>query len=168
MITIQKSLTADSRTCDWTKVTKPALERSSRQHMDDVYTGLLFFEDLLGEAQVSHDNDKLTDIDGFHADFATGFQQQTWYENHKRATRHHLDKPEGVPKDVNLVDVIEHIVDFVMAGMARSGRVRPLELPDELLQRAFQNTVKLMKANVVVDDGKDEDHGCANHRSPGD
>lgn len=42
------------------------------------------------------------------------------------------------------------IENCVMAGMARSGEVYPLELPDELLQRAFQNTVELLKSNVEV------------------
>ena len=48
------------------------------------------------------------------------------------------------------MDVIEHVVDCVMAGMARSGSVYDLDLPDELLQRALKNTVELLKANVQV------------------
>jgi hypothetical protein len=38
-----------------------------------------------------------------------------------------------------------------MAGMARSGSVYPLSLPPELLERAFQNTVSLLKENVRVE-----------------
>ena len=37
-----------------------------------------------------------------------------------------------------------------MAGMGRSGSVYPLRLSPELLERAFQNTVELLKAQVVV------------------
>jgi RecG-like helicase len=43
------------------------------------------------------------------------------------------------------------IADCVMAGMARSGSVYPLELPTDVLVRAFQNTVELLKSKVVVE-----------------
>jgi hypothetical protein len=45
------------------------------------------------------------------------------------------------------------IVDCVMAGMARSGSVYDLKLPPEVLEKAFQNTVELLKSQVVVDHG---------------
>jgi len=61
-----------------------------------------------------------------------------------------LNMADGVPADVNLLDVLEHITDCVMAGMARSGSVTPLCLPDEVLQKAFANTVELLKSRVVV------------------
>jgi len=34
--------------------------------------------------------------------------------------------------------------------MARSGSVYPLEMTDEILQRALSNTVELLKGHVVV------------------
>jgi len=50
----------------------------------------------------------------------------------------------------------------VMAGMARSGSVYPLELPPELLARAFQNTVALLTAAVVVaDDSPSQERASA-------
>jgi hypothetical protein len=64
--------------------------------------------------------------------------------------RHHLQQEDGIPADVNLIDVLDFIADCVMAGMARSGSVYPLTLPPELLERAFQNTVTLLKSEVVV------------------
>jgi hypothetical protein len=57
---------------------------------------------------------------------------------------------DGVPADVNLIDVLDYIADCVMAGMARSGSVYPSALPPDLLTTAFQNTVALLKAQVVV------------------
>jgi hypothetical protein len=42
------------------------------------------------------------------------------------------------------------ICDCVMAGMARSGSVYPLKISAEVLRRAFENTVDLLKANVKV------------------
>ena len=37
-----------------------------------------------------------------------------------------------------------------MAGMARSGSVYALNIDPEVLMRAFQNTVELLKKNVEV------------------
>jgi hypothetical protein len=102
------------------------------------------------EAAGGHDYDKLSLINWFHEDFVTGFKQTGWWDNHRKIHRHHLNMADGVPDDVNLLDVLEHIADCVMAGMARSGSVYELKLPDELLQRAFQNTVELLKAQTVV------------------
>jgi hypothetical protein len=51
---------------------------------------------------------------------------------------------------VNLIDVIEYISDCVMAGMARSGSVFPLVASDELLRRAFENTVALLSSQITV------------------
>ena len=86
----------------------------------------------------------------FHADFATGFKQTTWWDRHRKISRHHLNMTDGVHEDVDLLDVLEHIVDCVMAGMARSGSVYELKLPDEVLQRAFRNTIERLKTHVRV------------------
>jgi len=150
MITIQKSATADTRTCDFAATTKETLLASSRQHIGDVVKALMFFSGKLGEAAGEHDYDKLTTIEWFHSDFVTGFKETGWWDNHRKIHRHHLGQEDGVPKDVNLLDVLEYIADCVMAGMARSGSVYDLTMPPELLERAFKNTVDLLKAQVVV------------------
>lgn len=150
MITINKSQTADTRTCDFANTPQDVLLASSRQHIMDVVKALAFFQAKLTEAAGQHDYDKLSTIDWFHHDFVTGFKETGWWDNHRRIHRHHLDKPDGVPPDVNLIDVLEHIADCVMAGMARSGSVYELKLSDELLQRAFRNTVDLLKSQVEV------------------
>ena len=151
MITIQPSQTADTRTCDFTRVTKDTLYASSKQHINDVRLALDFFMAKVREAGQCHDPDKLTDIDGFHADFVTGFKQTGWWDRHRKLNRHHLNAEDGIPDDVNLIDVLDYIADCVMAGMARSGSVYALKLPPELLERAFQNTVDLLKSHVVVE-----------------
>ena len=150
MIAIKKSETADTRTCDFRNVSKEKLLASSRQHIGDIVKALAFFSGKLTEAAGEHDYDKLTEIDWFHSDFVTGFEKTGWWDNHRKIHRHHIDKEDGVPKDVNLIDVIEHISDCVMAGMARSGSVYDLKLSDELLQKAFRNTVELLKREVQV------------------
>lgn len=151
MIKIRKSHTADTRTCDVTKVDKDTLLASSNQHIGDIREGMAFFSDALLRAGCAHDRDKIDGLDQFHADFVTGFKQTTWWDNHRKINRHHLNAEDGVPTDVNLVDVIEHIVDCVMAGMGRSGSVYALSLKPEVLERAFQNTVEMMKSEVEVE-----------------
>jgi hypothetical protein len=152
MIKIGKSETADTRTCDYANVSKATLLASSVQHIGDVGQALAFFSGLVTRQAVMHDTDKLTDIDGFHADFVTGFAQTGWWDRHRKLNRHHLQQEDGVPADVNLIDVLDFIADCVMAGMARSGSVYPLALSPELLERAFQNTVALLKSEVVVEE----------------
>jgi hypothetical protein len=151
VITIQKSETADTRTCDFANVSKETLLASSKQHIGDVRKALLFFMSRLDNLANVHDFDKLTDIDGFHRDFVTGFKQTEWWDMHRKVNRHHLNMADGVRKDVNLFDVLDFIADCVMAGMARSGSVYPLQLSAELLETAFQNTVALLKAEVIVE-----------------
>ncbi len=150
MIVIGKSETADTRTCDFASVSKETLLASSKQHIRDVHEALQFFSRLIAKALLAHDTDKLTDIDGFHADFVTGFNEHGWWDRHRRLNRHHLTEADGVPADVNLIDVLDFIADCVMAGMARSGGVYPLTLSPELLEAAFQNTVTLLKQQVVI------------------
>jgi hypothetical protein len=140
MIKIQKSETADTRTCDFSKVSKETLLASSKQHIRDVQQALDFFICRIDDAADRHDPDKITDIDGFHADFVTGFKQTGWWDRHRKLNRHHLTQDDGIPADVNLIDVLDFIADCVMAGMARSGSVYALNLPADLLERAFQNT----------------------------
>ena len=50
------------------------------------------------------------------------------------------------------MDVLEQIVDGVMAGMARTGRYEPRPLDPLLLQRAYDNTAKMLAEHVQVVD----------------
>lgn len=151
MIRIQKSETADTRTCDFANVSKETLLASSRQHIRDVQEAHQFFSRMIARAMLDHDTDKITDIDGFHADFVTGFKQTGWWDRHRKLNRHHLTAEDGIPVDVNLIDVLDFIADCVMASKAR-GSDFPIVLPPELLARAFEGTVELLKAQVVVDE----------------
>jgi len=151
MITIHKSPTADTRTCDFANTSKETLLASSYEHIADVREAIFFMQDKLLEAAEVHDHDKIGDIDGFHRDFVTGFKQTEWWDKHRKVNRHHLLQADGVPADVNLIDVLDMICDCVMAGMARSGSVYPLEIDDKVLRKAFDNTVELLKVNVRVE-----------------
>lgn len=151
MITIRKSPTADTRTCDFTKVTKEQLEASSKQHINDVRQALDFFSDKLIDAAMVHDWTKLKQLDQFHADFLTGFKQTAWWDAHRKQERHHLGQLDGVREDVNLIDVLEYISDCVMAGMARSGSVYEITIDAMVLAKAFKNTVVMLAKEVHVD-----------------
>jgi len=155
-IIVRKSPTADTRTSDFASVSKETLLASSRQHISDVEAALMFFAQKIGQASAQHDTDKISDIDGFHRDFVTGFEVTEWWDRHRKLNRHHLLEADGVPADVNLIDVLDMIADCVMAGMARSGSVYPLEIAEDVLRRAFDNTVELLKAQVEVE----EDHAA--------
>lgn len=152
MISIKKSATADTRTCDFANVSKETLLESSRQHIYDVDKGLSFFRQMLIAAALRHDHDKISAMGQFHADFVTGFKEHSWWDNHRKINRHHLLQPDGVPEDVNLIDVLEMIADCVMAGMGRSGSVYPLNIDPDVLMRAFNNTAELLKNNIEVEE----------------
>lgn len=150
MIEIEKSATADTRSCDFSKVSKDTLYKSSLQHIEDVRQGIDFFISLLYTSASNHDWDKIQNIESFHSDFITGFKNTSWWDEHRKISRHHLLEEDGIPEDVNLVDVLEMIDDCVMAGMGRTGSVYPLEIKPEVLMKAFNNTVDLLKQNVKV------------------
>jgi hypothetical protein len=150
VITISKSETADTRSCDYANVSQDTLYKSSVQHIGDVREALAFFKGEIEAASKRHDYDKLSDIEGFHADFVTGFKQTGWWDRHRQLNRHHLLQADGVREDVNLIDVLDMIADCVMAGMARTGNVYPLNLDQAVLKRAFDNTVEMLKAQVIV------------------
>lgn len=152
MITINKSETADTRSCDFSQVTKEQLRLSSIQHIGDVLQGLEYFKQELDKTAAKHDFDKLTAIDQFHADFTTGFKQTEWWDNHRKVNRHHLLQADGVPANVNLIDVLDMIVDCVMAGMGRTGTVYPLNIDYNVLMTAFQNTVTMLQDKIIVSD----------------
>ena len=150
-IPVKPSPTADTRTCDVSKVDKATLLNSSHDHIADVQNALDLLQGLLNTAGLHHDHDKITGIDEFHSDFKTKFEKTDWWDNHRKVNRHHIDKDDGVPEDVNLIDVLEHIADCVTAGMARSGKVFDLKIKDEVLQKAFSNTAELLKRHVKVE-----------------
>lgn len=152
MIEIKKSTCADTRSCDWSKVTKEQLLQQSLQHIGDVKEAICFFIDKLYEARGDHDHTKITHIDDFHKDFSCGFKTQDWYAMHKATERHHLETPDGIRDDVNLIDVLECVADCVMAGIGRSGTVRPSGISDETLRKALNNTMDLLASQVVVID----------------
>jgi len=155
MIKIKPSPTADTRTCDVRKVSEDTLYESSVQHINDVRKGLKLFQELLYSAGNLHDYDKLTNIEHFYFDFKNDFKTTGWWDNHRKVNRHHLAQEDGVPEDVNLLDVLEFITDCVMAGKARNpDNFYAPEIDMKVLDKAFKNTIQLLLDNVEV--GKDD------------
>jgi len=89
MIKIKKSKTADLRTSDFKNVTKEVLLESTEQHMKDVAKALLFFIDMIEKAALTYDDHKLKSINEFHKAFTSGFNDETWWNEHKKE-RHHI------------------------------------------------------------------------------
>lgn len=152
MIEITKDPFGDTRTCNVGEVSKEQLIASSENHIRDVRKGMEFFIQRLQMAADLHDLDKIEDIDNFYRDFKTNFETTEWWDTHRVINRHHLQSPDGVPVDVNLLDVLECVADCVMAGMSRSedGTVRPVELSNELLSVALANTVSLLQGETKI------------------
>lgn len=148
MVIVKKSATADSRTCDAANVSIEVLKDSTISHKFDVNNTMHFFSHMLGVAASKHDNHKLETIEAFHNAFVGKFADVTWWNEHKKE-RHHL--PADLD-DVNLIDILEHIADCVAAGMARTGKVFVLKVDDAMLQKAFQNTVKLLIDNIKIEE----------------
>lgn len=69
---------------------------------------------------------------------------------HVTTERHHL--LSYCSDDVNIIDVLEMIVDCTLAGLTRSGTVRPVEIDSEILKKAVDNTVQLIKNMVEIVD----------------
>ena len=138
-IFIKKSPSADSRTAQG-PVSVEELRESTYMHKCDVQDALRVIANRLMDRGNDHDHTKFEHMDEFHAALNSGkVKESRWYQMHITEERHHLKS--HVPDDVNLIDVIEHLTDCTMAGLARSGEVYDIEFPPELLALAVKNTV---------------------------
>ena len=150
-IEVKKSTCADTRSCDYKNVTKVQLASATMDHMQDVTNGIELFKEWLDKAAIHHDATKLAMLDSFHKEFSEGFKiTDQWLYDHWKHERHHLNN--HVPEDVNLVDVVEMVIDVVMAAKGRGGKMFDIKIPDEVLQKAFANTIKKLYDSVEVID----------------
>lgn len=155
MITITKSSSADSRSAKG-PVSEVDLTNSTIMHKRDVESALNFLCEQINYRGIIHDNTKMYNMEEFCKALNSGKIKETdWYKMHITEERHHLKS--NVPDDVNLIDVIEHLVDCTMAGLARSGEIYDIDLSPEVLQLAVSNTVELLKQNTEVIDNDHEE-----------
>ena len=155
MLKIRRGRSADTRSADH-EVTKEELLYNSEQHIGDVRQAMRYFAERLLATAEKHDWTKIDGIDQFHKDFQQvqqhggNFKELPWHRRHVAEERHHLT--DRVPDDVNLFDVLERVADITMAGMARNGEVYTDELPADVLVKAYQNTIELLKNEIIVED----------------
>lgn len=152
-IIIRPSPSADTRSADHV-VTEDELRDSTQMHIDDVRKGLDYIIKLLKDRGRRHDWTKMDYFPSFYKQFSeaqkTGCWGNGWYDDiHVRQERHHVE--DHAHPDVNLIDIIEHIVDGVMAGKARSGEYRQDVLGSGILERAYANTQKMLADAVAVE-----------------
>lgn len=153
MIEITRSPNADSRSGE--NITKDSLKKATESHIKDVENGMKFFSNMLIEAGKKHDNTKLKHFNDFFASLdSKNVKDSNWYHKHITEERHHLIA--NVPNDVNLIDVFEHLVDCVMAGLSRSGEIYDINLSNDILQLAHKNTIELLKKNIKVVDNEED------------
>ena len=154
MIKIKKNPNGDTRTAP-KNVSFEEFQEANNMHISDVSTVIHEISRMVDDRGVNHDHTKKSQEKLFYENFlstmneGTDFTKDEWYQIHTKTERHHL--LSNCPSDVNLIDVLEMIVDCTCAGLARSGEVRPMEINDDILHKAIDNTVELIKSMVEVE-----------------
>ena len=154
-IIIKKNPNGDTRTAS-KNISYEEFQEANDMHKRDVYEVMKYLSRLISVTGLSHYFTKKREEQLFYKNFlsamnnGTNFVEDEWYQLHINEERHHL--LSRCPEDVNLIDVIEMIVDCTCAGLARSGEVRGLEINSEILEKAVQNTVKLILREIELVD----------------
>lgn len=153
-VMIKPTPNADSRSSEGS-LNERMIFLDTEAHIEGVQKVLKEIADQLINIGEIHDHSKLTNMHEFsqalidHAEEGKDIKETAWWKKH-RQERHHLN--DRVPEDVNLLDVIEMIADGVCAGMARTGDVYPIELSNDILQKAVKNTQLLLTQHVKVEE----------------
>jgi hypothetical protein len=160
-IIIYKSQNADTRSAKQ-GTTKDELEKDTLSHINDVQSVGYWLADKFKNQLADHDHTKLDYIDEFYNDFnekltngTRNFKEMKWFKERHMTERHHLN--DSVPDDVNLLDVLEMVVDCTCAGLARSGDVYSITIPQEVIEKAIENTKNLIIDNAEVVEAEAED-----------
>ena len=154
---IQRNCLGDTRTANKLP-TREEFRYANNMHIQDVQNICRKYAHILEYRGGWHDYTKIDAEDEFYNDFCrclsigdADFTIMPWYDKiHIVEERHHL--LSNCPNDVNLIDVFEMIIDCVCAGMARSGSVRPIEIPNDILRKAVANTAKEIEESIVLED----------------
>lgn len=154
-IKIQRNPNGDTRTAP-KDVSFEEFSEANNSHIFDVVRVMEKLADRLAFIGSRHDYTKKVYEREFYNDFKntleTGstFVEGQWYKMHVEMERHHL--LSRCPEDVNLLDVIEMISDYVCATKTRSGGTPQLEIPVDILRSAVGNTVKLIDDMTEVEE----------------
>ena len=155
MIKINKHTEGDSRVAKELPTFR-AFNGANDDHRQDVKKVVGWFAKTLVQWTEDHDWTKRDEPyrSMFYRDLCAtlegrmNFMDGEWVHLHYEKERHHLKQHR--PEDVNLFDVIEMLCDCVAAGMARSGDVFDVDIPAEVLTKAVENTVELLKDEIEV------------------
>jgi hypothetical protein len=157
-ILIKKTPNADSRSIEVGNLDRRKVWLDTEEHIKAVKDVMTELSKNLYTIGVLHDHTKITYFEEFfdalskHKLDKTGtydiYKSEFW--KHHSTERHHLKS--DVPSDVNLFDVIEMIVDGVVSGKARTGKVYPIEIKNDILKKAVENTQKMIELHVKVED----------------
>ena len=162
IVKMERNCLGDTRTATHMP-TREEFREANWSHKDDVLNLAIAFATELRSRVGNHDWTKVqapydemfyelmrsTIEDG--AEFMDGEWARLHYDV---LERHHLSR--HCPSDVTLFDVLEMLFDCVSAGMTRSGSVYPIEISNEILQKAVSNTVDYLVKHVEVADRKTE------------
>ena len=151
MITIKETRQCDTRAKGFNaeELTEEIVEKETKDHIAAVRKTMAFLAEAMLEQSKEHDHTKLgKHLSAFTKELANNFETEEWYKMHCETERHHLLK--HVPKDVNLIDVLEMVADGVCAGLARNGSCYDIEIPEEVLLKAVKNTQELLIKNIKV------------------
>lgn len=137
--------------------------RANEEHRRDVEEVMRAMAAEIENRGFTHDFTKMLHSRQFYNEYTDvvcgttteSFTDLPWYQMHVRAERHHLNS--HCPDDVNLIDVLEMVVDAVCAQKSREGRkaLFSVNLPDDILQKAVENTVKLVNETTELKDPRD-------------
>lgn len=149
-ILIEKTPNADTRSME--KIDYDLIYEDTKKHINAVKNVMEELANVIKLKGIQHDWTKLVYFDMFFNDLSTKktgaeFKSLEWWKLHLKE-RHHIN--DKCYSDVNLIDVLEMVVDCVCAGKARTGNVYPIELSNDILQKALTNTTQMLMEMIEV------------------
>lgn len=156
IVEIDKSPNADSRTADKGKVSFEDFSKATDMHREDVKNVIYELARRLREIGDKHDWTKKEQEDEYYDSYVTAkkngtdFHKSDWYKNHVKEERHHIKY--HVAPDINLLDILEVICDHCCDELVEKGRVGKMYIDEDVLMKAFNNTVELVKSFIRLDD----------------
>ena len=156
IVEIDKSPNADSRTADKGKVSFEDFSKATDMHREDVKNVIYELARRLREIGDKHDWTKKEQEDEYYDSYVTSkkngtdFHKSGWYKNHVKEERHHIKY--HVAPDINLLDILEVVCDHCCDELVEKGRVGKMYIDEDVLMKAFNNTVELVKSFIRLDD----------------
>ena len=164
-VKMRRNCLGDTRTATHMP-TREEFREANWSHKDDVLNLAVAFATELRSRVGNHDWTKVQapydemfyDLMKVTIEDGADFMDGEWARLHYDVLeRHHLSR--HCPNDVTLFDVLEMLFDCVSAGMTRSGSVYPIDISDEILQKAVSNTVDYLVKHIEVVDRNTEPSG---------